>query len=263
MTEIERTDVGRIVQKAQEVLANDRIILVIGWEARNHDQHTRALEEDRRVRFRRAGGSSFPTKTGIVLSTRFVGHRDSDRAGKLGVSMYHLTVGKIREVLRGCVPIPSERPVVYNDKEEQVPMRQRVSIHPEKYKAFAQEFLKLAGNEPAKALGRSVTRGLIAQIFEGENINAVLRHLLADEWLEGVVAEGKRRASTYRLRERAEDALTAPQERVESSDPLQRARALIAKREEEVREKMRGLQEELDRIERAKELLAELEKLVP
>lgn len=129
------------------------------------------------------------------------------------------------------------------------------------------KFVRLFKAEAEKSPEGLVSKIVVGEIRREAGIEDTNSRMVTDGWLEAVVANGTTKAGQYR----ATDKLLAHiggEPAIESSDPLVRARHLIAGKaalQEEIASQkaiLLGLEEKLKKIESAEGLLARLEELM-
>lgn len=96
-----QTDV--LVSRMLKTLSDGRIIVIVGWIARFHDDFTETLDESQ-VRFYEKTPISYPQRSGLVLLTKSVGQTGIEKARKETdhVHRIKLTPNEICKLLGAC-----------------------------------------------------------------------------------------------------------------------------------------------------------------
>ena len=129
--------------------------------------------------------------------------------------------------------------------------------------AFARAFSQAVNGNPEGSLSKYATAKLVRDHFGEKALVVKYRDLL-----EPVARPGKKNAGSYKATSELLELATAADRVVEPTDPIERARWLISKekglvtRISNLRDEIAEMERELQRITEAKNLLAQLERLL-
>ncbi len=263
----------------KQAIKDGLLIVIVGWKPSNHDIFTRSLPTNR-VRFFFRPPRKLPRRAGIILYTRFVSHKEIERAGKSATTNSNiLQLGELRQILRSVFADTVVVKLAF--KEEEVPMKpapkksEPVLEHRDEVRlatpsprvdsllTFAKMFLEAVGNDPDKTLGKFRTGKLIRGAM-GEVAQNIAQQLVRDGWLEPVKLEGRNRVGYYRAGAKMLEVHTAP----EPTEPIQRAKWIVENegellaRKQELLCELERLEKEIQKLNEAKDLLARLTKLM-
>ena len=280
-----------LIEKIRTTAHDGKLIVILGWNNRNHSDETRILDP-RRVCFIEKLPPHLPKNTGLVITTPYIKHKDVNRAVVLTkngeVHRIAKDVGEIRrmlavspELIKPVAPKPAPKP---HQPLLQVPVPPRsdgVTIltppapdmrfkpvdlsfpdtahTPEEQ--FAQEFLELAGPDADETLSRVQVKKLVQKHFSGTRTT---QDLVKCDLLIGVKSEDQQRVGQYA----AGPALLEIHTKPAPADPIEKARWLISHEQDFLAKKtaleaaLEEITKSLQRIGEARRLLAELETLV-
>jgi hypothetical protein len=293
LTEVHRQ---ALLQRIRSVLAEGRILVVLGWRDSNHDHHTRQLSKEGRVMFYDQAPSTLGSNVGLVISSKFVGHADFERVKVCRrTHPVVLSNGEIKRLLRACddllrtpmiaspvvvktvvlsgvVKAPTlVAPVVHTVEKPLESLTALLNQGPKEAIVEAQqpmvEFARLFKIEAGKSGDGLVGKNVVGEIRRASGLKDANTVLVKNGWIEGVVSEGAKKAGKYRATEKllAYGGGEAP---IESTDPLVRARNLVAQKavvEEQITFKkveLLELEDKQRKIQAAEALLAQLENLM-
>lgn len=266
----------KIIAQIQAVIEDNLLVVVVGWKPSNHNAFTRQLPSSK-IRFFFRLPRKLPQRTGIVLFTRFVSHKETELAGKMAkASNSILPLGEIRRILNAVFG-PTVRQeskkeevrVIPEKKPEQVSARvvkleEATALRANLFVNFARMFLEAVGNDPDKPLGKFRTGKLIREAFGKDIPPNIAQQLVRDGWLEAIVQEGKTKTGFYKAGPKMLEAHTKP----EPTDPIERAKWIIAHeadlmaRKQKLEMELARLQREIAKVTEAKELLERLQRLM-
>ncbi len=280
-----------LLQRMRGVLAEGKILVVLGWRDSNHDHQTRQTSREGRVMFYHQVPSSLGSKVGLVISNQFINHSDFNRIkARMEIHPVVLPNGEIKRLLKDCADLlrPAALPlsittVVLNNVVEkpQSPIAPTIiesltallnqGQRKDKEMVMTQQpidkFIKLFRAEAEKNGEGLVSKNVVGELRRKAGITASNSAMVAEGWLEPVISEGSTHAGQYRATKKLLEH-TGEEPPIESADPVVRARRLIAEKskvEEQItleKVTLLELEEKLKKIQSAEELLGQLEKLM-
>jgi hypothetical protein len=263
-------------------------IIVFGWESKNHDSFTRALEETDKVRFTKVVPIS-ANSVDLWIFTRFVGHSQAHGAKNRGARVLtgRYEIREVKDFLKGIaylVPDITQPSVVppkspkeaapannMEDVEKKRTRKTRSAIDNQVWHAIAIDFSKAVGDEPGGSLTRYELSPILARHLGSGPQSHASRY---PDYFEPLRPEGGRKAGSYKATDKLLELITEPSE-IEPTDPLEKARWLINRQEklmekrDEIKSRYAAIQNALDKeleaverdIQRAADARGFLEKL--
>ncbi len=250
-----------IVEKARQALLGDLKIAVFGWKDSNHDRFTRGISPKKVIFAGRIQGIG--ESVGLVMMTRFVGHEDLDmlRARNAGVHPVIMTTGQIKLVLQQCQnhlichTSPTDSADVGHEptstpelglNELAAQLSTQGEMEMSAIDAFCKAFAEKAN---AKGNDGHVGKVVLGELIRDHQIDLTVLQLGKKGFIIPVVSNGAKKAGRYKVGPEMEKVLVA--ERLEPTDPIDKARYLIANEVEfasELARREAELQAERDRI---------------
>lgn len=281
-----------LVGEVTRVLERGEKVAIVGWRDSNHNSTTRRLSRSCLLEFVLQSPGHFGTSFGLVLCTKFISHSIFEALRK-GNRVYPkvLSNGIIKKVLAECSeallsaeekireaksqpmddltlpvavvppqPTPQETPVP--SKETEMLPAEEAKTEPD-MERFVQRFL-----EQATITGGMVGKEVLGRIRRECGLDKVTNlDLVKMGYVISVKKDGCKNAGRYRAGIMMTGQATTEHKRPESNDPLSRARALVES-EEAVKAEIKAIETrheelriELVKIERARELIAQLEDM--
>jgi hypothetical protein len=277
------------VKESRECLESGNRLVVRGWRSRSHNDFTKSLPKCTVLFMEPNTDPAFiPHDTGMILSTALTTHSEGCRIVSLGLPKQRvLNPGQIKVVLEECADLifPATASALTNGngthhKKEEVGMVPAEAQKPEVQEAprneedeelrFALLCMEAMGISPEATLGSKKATEFAKQAFGPSMAN--LRPLIKRGLLEAVLEEGRQRASSYRPGPRlikifegekpSEKPLVPAENGVSpdnTPDPLEKLRLVIAEEGELLRQKA-DIELRLEKVEKAKGLLREIEE---
>ena len=207
---------------AQKVLESGLFIVIVGWLAKKNDnEFTKKLKrlKVKTVIFYDASPPKLPTKTGLVLSTKYVDHTLFDSVKRQGKHAYSkvLEISQILTILESCIDLlfqspcnhgvsdvtkveATEPPVLalladtLTDKVLDYVTKPR-SSEMDNMELFAKAFLEALANSEVPGY---VTSFHLGQIRQKHCPTISTRKLEKDHWIVGEKLTGGERISRYK-----------------------------------------------------------------
>lgn len=265
-----------LLMRMRQTLEKGEIIAIVGWKASNHNEFTKGLPKEKMV-FKESSQDP-PLGASLVLMTRFVDHTFFEHLKKGWlVHPVPLDTGKIKKLLEGCKdllevakPLPQARiraPTVEEGELSQFDRYHEIMdflTEPRKEMNEMEKFTTAFFKEAERNHGRVSTFAIGKLIREHKAPQPP--SLIKDGWIVPEVSSGKKKIGWYR----AGDKMQGLKENLEHlpEDPLERAKALIAKKPKiaaqktELEKQIEELDGKLSLIEQAENLMRQLTNLL-
>jgi hypothetical protein len=253
-----------LTRRAREVLKSGRHIVVLGLNGHCCSQEIKKLSGKQILLYDSTPPTGIGPKVGLVLHTRYVDHRDTDRIEDSVVYKPPVGVGLIKQILESCADLilSSPKPVA-NERSHpataepvaQAPLvdaADRMSFDAldllttptrrhemDNMDRFTEAFLEAAGKDGF------VGKITLGRLLKEHGIKGEPRRLIKNGWLVGVVRDGCKKFGSYKAGEKMLSSVK--QEKFEPEDLSDRVKFLIAQKPELLAEKA-GLEDELKRV---------------
>ena len=272
------TEAERLARKVRKTLESGSSIAVVGWIASNHNDFTRGLWERKIVFLENSDTIEIPKRVGLVLFTRFVNHTMTSRVrGQVEIHPGVVHLGQIKKALEFCADLLQKPHHINNDVETSTasPATQPKSIQSsqervlniemeprkEQYMSSREKFAKDFIEASCADSEHRVNRIALGRLRNQNGIEETAIKLVRTGWLLSL-AGSSGKIGWYKAGPKLLAAASLPSQ-AESADPIERAKFLVAQKQELLSEKgqleswLQENAEKLSRIEAAEKLLME------